>query len=447
MSRSKLFLGKLHYTDPETCFSRKLPAMPGLAPDPIKNPTSSLQKFQRVRNQSMVLCNPLKIEDFVVQPITDVSPPKWHLAHTTWFFENFILVPHDKTYQVFHKDYSFLFNSYYVAAGPRWMRSERGFLTRPTVEEIMQYRVHVDEAMERFLLQTSDLEVLKLLELGLQHEQQHQELLLYDLKYILGQNPLFPTYQTLSPGTDATREDMSWLPVSEGLFEIGYEGPGFHFDNEEGRHQVYLHAFEMASHLVTIGEFLEFINDGGYKQARWWLSEGWDWVTKEGIESPLYWVRQDGGWSQYTLAGLQPLNMNEPVAHVSFFEAEAYARWRGLRLPTEFEWEVACAQYQPEIPTSAHFVEDGQYRPVVTGGNDFFGNLWEWTASAYRPYPFYKTPEGAIGEYNGKFMINTMVLRGGSYATPRDHIRRTYRNFFHPHLQWLFSGFRVARYK
>ncbi|MEM9327536.1 MAG: ergothioneine biosynthesis protein EgtB [Bacteroidota bacterium] len=421
--------------------------MPSLAPNPVKHSLSILEKFQRVRRQSTRLCEPLKTEDYVVQPVTDVSPPKWHLAHTTWFFENFVLVPNDPSYRVFHKDYSFLFNSYYVAAGPRWMRSERGYLTRPTVSEVMEYRAHVDAAMEHFLGQHDLGPISKTVELGLQHEQQHQELLLYDLKYILGQNPLFPAYQDLPESNAVDMPLTEWLPVGQGVYDIGYQGEGFHFDNEEGEHQVFLHDLEISSHLVRVSDYLEFVSDGGYEQAKWWLSEGWDWVSREGIESPLYWVRQDGGWSYYTLGGLRPLDGSEPVAHVSFYEADAYARWKGLRLPTEFEWEVACRQYQPEVPEGAHFVEEGHYHPKTTGGTDFFGNLWEWTDSAYRPYPFYQPPAGAIGEYNGKFMINQMVLRGGSCATPRDHIRTTYRNFFHPHLQWLFSGFRVARHK
>ncbi len=421
--------------------------MPGPSPNPVQDALSSLEKFKNVRSQSEVLCAPLTVEDHVVQPITDVSPPKWHLAHTTWFFENFILVPSDKNYKVFHKDYSFLFNSYYVAAGPRWMRSERGYLTRPTVQEVMDYRQHVDVAMAEFLERTESEAVLKLLELGMQHEQQHQELLLYDLKYILGQNPLFPVYQETSATAEQRIPVQRWLEVVAGVYDIGYQGPAFHFDNEEGEHQVFLHDFEISSQLVTVREYLEFVKDGGYQEPRWWLSEGWDWVTREEVQSPLYWIRQDGGWSHYTLGGVRPLDLDAPVAHVSFFEADAFARWKGLRLPTEFEWEVACQQYQPDIPRGANFVEDAHYGPIVTGEYDFFGNLWEWTSSAYRPYPFYQPPEGAIGEYNGKFMINQMVLRGGSCATPRDHIRKTYRNFFHPHLQWLFNGFRLARYK
>lgn len=402
-----------------------------------------LQRFRQVRKQSSLLCGPLETEDYVAQPITDVSPPKWHLAHTTWFFENFILVPFAPNYQVFHPEYCYLFNSYYVSVGARWMRAERGSLTRPSVKDIYAYRAHVDEAMERYFDQKVGDEVLEIFELGLQHEQQHQELLLYDIKYILGQNPLFPPYAQKEIAASSAAPSLQWLRVEEGLYGIGHQGSSFHFDNEKGHHKVFLEAFEVASHTVTVGEYLEFVQNGGYAETTLWLSEGWDWVSANEVQSPLYWIKQDGGWYYYTLQGLVPLNLNEPVSHVSFFEADAFARWKGLRLPTEFEWEAASGQYGNK---SGNFVENGKYRPVSTEEPDFFGNLWEWTASAYRPYPRYAPPAGAIGEYNGKFMINQMVLRGGSYATPKDHIRKTYRNFFHPHLQWLFSGFRLARY-
>lgn len=402
-----------------------------------------LERFLQVRGQSKRLCKPLETEDYVAQPMTDVSPPKWHLAHTTWFFENFILVPYAKGYAVFHSEYCYLFNSYYVSVGARWMRAERGSLTRPTVKDIYAYRAHVDEAMIRFFEQEVTDEILQVFELGLQHEQQHQELLLYDIKYILGQNPLFPEYDSGDQFATQNERNLRWLPISEGLYEIGHEGNDFHFDNEKGFHKVFLEDFEIASHTVTIGEYLEFVRSGGYKEPTFWLSEGWDWVTSNEIESPLYWIKQDGGWYHYTLQGLMPLVPSEPVSHVSFYEADAFARWKGMRLPTEFEWEVASGQYGN---ASGNFVENGNYRPVATEQPDFFGNLWEWTASAYRPYPRYAPPAGAIGEYNGKFMVNQMVLRGGSYATPTDHIRKTYRNFFHPHLQWLFSGIRLARF-
>lgn len=417
--------------------------MPETLTDPLLSNRTLLHRYQQVRQQTHRLCEPLETEDYVAQPMTDVSPPKWHLAHTTWFFENFILVPHHPDYQVFHAEYCYLFNSYYVSVGARWMRAERGSLTRPTVQDIYAYRKYVDEAITQFLQTDQASQTQEVFELGLQHEQQHQELLLYDIKYILGQNPLFPAYASAARVVPEVSSKAQWLQVEQGLYDVGYDGDGFHFDNEQGRHKVYLERFEISSHLVTIGEYLEFVQSGGYRKATFWLSEGWDWLTREQVESPLYWVKQDGGWFYYTLHGLLPLDPNEPISHISFYEADAYARWKGLRLPTEFEWEVACDQYGT---AKVNFVEDSAFRPIPSQEPDFLGNLWEWTSSSYRPYPRYAAPEGAIGEYNGKFMINQMVLRGGSYATPADHIRQTYRNFFHPHLQWLFSGFRLARY-
>ncbi len=420
--------------------------MPTITSELTKSQQDVQKRFAQARKQSEIICNPLETEDFVAQPITDVSPPKWHLAHTTWFFENFILVPHMPGYRVFHKDYSFLFNSYYVSVGARWVRANRGNLTRPSVDDIYAYRKHVDEWASKFLNEAQSAEILRLFELGIQHEQQHQELLLYDIKFILGQNPLFPKYCDQDCIVQDQSTDQSWLAVEEGIYEIGYEGSGFHFDNEEGRHKTYLHQFEIASNLVTNREYLEFVNDGGYDKTTLWLSDGWDWRQKEEIATPLYWIRQDGGWHHYTLQGLKPLNPDEPVTHLSFYEADAFARWKGLRLPTETEWEVACMKYEPQPLEEANFVEKGIYRPYSAQSHQFLGNLWEWTGSSYRPYPYYDPPEGAIGEYNGKFMSNQMVLRGGSYATPANHIRPTYRNFFHPHLQWLFSGVRLCRH-
>ncbi len=378
----------------------------------------------------------------------DVSPPKWHLAHTTWFFETFVL-SNSPGYKVFNDDYGFLFNSYYESVGKRVLRVNRGLMTRPTIDEVMDFRQFVDERMEAFLTSGSvPSDLLPVIELGLQHEQQHQELLLYDIKYILGHNPLFPPYRENGPSQPSgSPAELHFLPVGEGLYEIGYEGNEFHFDNEEGVHKTFLHDFAIANRLVTNGEYLEFIQDGGYSDFRHWLSEGWEWVKAGQIKAPHYWYEIDGQWHNYTLHGLQKVDPNLPVAHVSYFEADAFARWKGLRLPTEFEWEVACRKYAPEIPESANFVDQRQFGPTVESDEyQFYGNLWQWTSSSYLAYPYFKTVEGAIGEYNGKFMVNQMVLRGGSYATSSNHIRPTYRNFFHPNLRWLFNGIRLAKH-
>ena len=406
------------------------------------------EKFKSIRDFSLVLCDPLEKEDYVVQPTMDVSPPKWHLAHTTWFFETFLLAPFDKAFKPFNKDYALLFNSYYIAAGERWVRSERGALTRPTVEEVIAYRKYVDQACVEYLEthQLSDRERY-ILEVGLNHEQQHQELLLYDIKYILGHNPLFPRYTQMKQESLIRNVEPGWIEVPEGVYEIGHKEDSFCYDNETSPHKVYLQHMEIANQLVTNKEYLEFIQDGGYTSHQYWLSEGWDWVNRERIKAPMYWIREDDDWYQYTLNGLQPLDKNLPVSHISFYEAEAFATWKGYRLPTEFEWEVAARMTEPNISKDSNFVESGHFSERATGGYDFLGNLWEWTSSPYRPYPHFKPDEGALGEYNGKFMINQMVLRGGSYGTSKSHIRHTYRNFFHPHLQWMFSGIRLARYK
>lgn len=406
----------------------------------------AVQKYQEVREASVRLCAPLEKEDFVVQPVVDVSPPKWHLAHTTWFFETFLLLPFLKDYRLFNTQYPFLFNSYYVAAGPRWQRASRGNLTRPSVDDIFRYRNHVDRHM-MLLLGGSSIseEFATILELGLNHEQQHQELLYYDIKYIFGHNPIFPIYKESKVYINKFKQ-LGWLSVPSGNYEVGFSGEGFHFDNEEGLHTVYLHGFEIADRLVSNGEYLEFIQAGGYRDPSFWLSEGWDWVQQHQVTAPLYWIYEEEGWFYYTLSGYKLVDLDRPVMHVSYYEADAFARWRGCRLPTEQEWEVVATRFEPTIPKEAHFTDNQVYEPFYTGGYDFHGSLWEWTASAYLPYPFYKVPPGALGEYNGKFMINQMVLRGGSFATSRDHIRTTYRNFFHPHLRWMFSGIRLAKH-
>ena len=387
----------------------------------------------------------------MVQPVVDVSPPKWHLGHTTWFFENFVLAPQKRGYKLYNKQYGFVFNSYYETVGNRVLRTDRGNLTRPSVEEIINYRNYVDQHMLDFLSNLKDCpqELGELIELGLQHEQQHQELLFYDIKYILGHNPLFPAYQKETPTNTSITSvpSLSFLEVAQGNYQIGTDSNGFHFDNEEGKHQVYLHDFAIANRLISNGEYLEFMESGGYESFQYWLSEGWGWVNENKKKSPLYWHKIEGKWHYYTLHGLKELRLDEPVAHISLFEADAYARWKDLRLATEYEWEIACRTNQSQVPNAANFVENGLYGPTYFVDNcQFYGDLWEWTNSAYLPYPYFKISPGAIGEYNGKFMINQMVLKGGSYATPKDHIRPTYRNFFHPHLQWQFAGIRLAKY-
>lgn len=406
-----------------------------------------LDRFLSIRKQTNAICAPLEKEDFVVQPIVDVSPPKWHLGHTTWFFETFILVEHCKGYQVFDANYNFLFNSYYETVGSRVIRTNRGNLTRPGVEKIMEYRAYVDKHMSTFLNDGCPDHLKPIVELGLQHEQQHQELLIYDIKYILGKNPLFPAYDSKTIAENIIPAAFQWLNVEEGVYEIGFNGAGFSFDNEHGRHKTYLNNFAIANRLVTTAEYLEFIDAGGYQDFRFWLSEAWEWVKTNNIEAPEYWHNIGEKWQVYQLnGGLQPLDLNAPVSHISFFEAEAFAKWKGMRLPTEQEWEVACTKFGV-ISEKSNFSDNGIYQPLPAREsiNQFYGDCWEWTASAYRPYPYYEAPEGAIGEYNGKFMINQMVLRGGSCATPANHIRATYRNFFHPHLRWMFSGIRLVK--
>ncbi|AHM62290.1 hypothetical protein D770_20205 [Flammeovirgaceae bacterium 311] len=412
-----------------------------------------LDRFKQIRSMSEEICTPLQPEDYVVQPVVDVSPPKWHLGHTTWFFEEFVLDGNLPGYKRYDSQFAYIFNSYYETVGKRILRTNRGNLTRPPIDEVYRYRSWVNEHMERYLQEEEIGEEMQhIIELGLQHEQQHQELLVYDIKYILGNNPLFPVYKPkpeTSAAPAAAPEPMRMLPIEEGVYEIGWQHPKrFCFDNELGRHKVYLQAYTIANRLVTNREYLEFMEAGGYGYFRHWLSEAWEWVKQEKVQSPYHWHQVEGEWHRFTMHGLEPINLDEPVTHISFFEADAYAKWKGLRLPTEQEWEVACGRLSPEAPAAANFQGSRRYEPAVrsAGNLQFWGDAWEWTASAYRPYPYFHEAEGAVGEYNGKFMINQMVLRGGSCATPRDHIRATYRNFFNPHLRWMYSGIRLAQH-
>ncbi len=410
--------------------------------------TLLLNQFNQVRLLSEQLCAPLATEDYVVQSMADVSPPKWHLAHTTWFFETFLLLPYLPGYKVFHPKYGYLFNSYYEAVGERHPRFQRGLLTRPTVTEIYQYREYVDDAM-RDLIRSglTRSEVEELVVLGLHHEQQHQELLMTDIKHILAGNPLRPAYRTDLACPDRNLQDLKlksrWLDYEGGLHAIGHEGEGFAFDNESPRHSVYLQDYQLASCRVTNGEYLEFMEAGGYQNPEYWLAEGWTTRQQQDWRSPLYWEQIDGRWQVMTLGGLRSLNEQEPVCHVSLFEADAFARWAGKRLPTEAEWEIAAAP----ISAQGNFLDQGYLHPVPdrTAEPQFYGNVWEWTQSAYLPYPGFQSAAGAVGEYNGKFMCNQMVLRGGSCVTSLDHIRLTYRNFFPTSARWQFTGFRLAQ--
>lgn len=396
----------------------------------IVNPISEIPNIQNqivdqfiaTRKRTEDICRPLQKEDYVVQPIADVSPPKWHLAHTTWFFETFCLSEILPDYQKFDDDFSYLFNSYYETVGKRVLRTDRGNITRPGVDKIYAYRKYVDEHIVNVLTKKPiGSELVNIINLGLQHEMQHQELLLTDIKYILGHNPIFPAYDVHSEiDRIPVTETAEFIPVDQGIYEIGFEGQGFSFDNELNRHKVYLNDFEISSQPVTFGEYIEFVEDGGYKNFRFWHSDGWAWVNENKIESPMFTYVQDGKWFRYTLSGYMPIDPKDTLMHISYYEASAFAAWKKCRLPTEFEWEAASDLFK-------------------------WGNCWEWTNSAYLAYPGFKTAPGAIGEYNGKFMVNQMVLRGASQATSPGHSRNTYRNFFHPHLQWQYAGIRLTR--
>jgi ergothioneine biosynthesis protein EgtB len=414
-----------------------------------------VERYAKVRGFTESLCEGLATEDFVVQSMPDVSPTKWHLAHTSWFFETFVLRPHLGGYRPIEEGYAFLFNSYYVNAGERHCRAQRGYISRPTVAEVFDYRRHVDAAMTT-LLEEADEDALRVLEplvtIGIHHEQQHQELLLTDLKHVFSVNPLRPVYRhraaepTRQPA-DQPGDQPRWIGFDGGLVWIGHSGGGFAYDNESPRHQEFVQPFALADRLVTNGEYREFMEDGGYARPDLWLSMGWATAQENGWTEPFYWERRDGEWWIFTLDGMRPVDPREPVCHLSYFEADAFARWAGARLPTEAEWEVAAAS----VPLDGNFVESRLHHPAApmadpAGGlRQMFGDVWEWTRSQYTPYPGYTPPAGALGEYNGKFMCNQFVLRGGSCATSVTHARPTYRNFFPPDATWQFTGLRLAR--
>jgi len=438
---------------------------PRTAPAEIYRGTLA-DSYRQVRAWTHALTEPLTTEDYVVSSMPDVSPTKWHLAHTSWFFETFVLGPHLDGYRPLDPRYAFLFNSYYVQAGERHCRAQRGLVTRPTVEQVFEYRAHVDEHMLR-LIESVDAdstegsrgagaaELHELITLGLNHEQQHQELMLTDIKHVLWTNPLRPTYrerhrEPSSASDVATEGAAAWMDVPEGVYRIGSDGGGFAYDNEGPAHRVFLEPFRIATRLATNAEYLAFMHDGGYRRPELWLSAGWDAVRGQGWEAPLYWERSGEEWSIFTLHGTEPVNGAEPVSHVSFYEADAFARWAGARLPTEAEWEVAAANARLD----GAFAESRLFHPHAPNAGteersgdvlqQLYGDVWQWTGSQYTPYPGYRPAPGAIGEYNGKWMADQWVLRGASIATPRSHARRTYRNFFHSPTRWQFSGIRLA---
>jgi ergothioneine biosynthesis protein EgtB len=403
------------------------------------------ERLVATRSLTEDLAGPLSAEDQTVQSMPDVSPTKWHRAHTSWFFETFLLVPGLAGYRQFHPDYGYLFNSYYQAVGAQYPRQERGLVSRPGIQEITDYRVHVDRAMGSLLERRLDDPTASLVELGIQHEQQHQELLLMDIKHVLSRNPMLPAYDRIELSPPSVPGSTTWTAHPGGICLLGHEGQGFGFDNEFPRHRVYVEPFALADRPVTCGEWLAFLEDGGYRRPELWLSDGWATVRTEGWECPLYWSRADGAWREFTLGGPIPLNPAQPVCHLSYYEADAFARWAGNRLPTEAEWEVAAAGR----PTGGNLLDRSVLHPspVAVSAADAspFGDVWQWTSSAYSPYPGFEIPAGAVGEYNGKFMVNQYVLRGGSCVTPPDHIRTSYRNFFPASARWVFAGLRLAR--
>ncbi|MGB5835047.1 MAG: ergothioneine biosynthesis protein EgtB [Thiohalocapsa sp.] len=421
-------------------------------PDNSLGRTELVEDYRRVRRMSERICDPLAVEDYVLQTVVETSPPKWHLAHVSWFYETFLLKPFLPGYRVFNDRFDYLFNSYYEQTDSGyWPRPERGLLSRPTVAEVYAYRRHVDESMERLITDSTGEHwplVAERLAIGLNHEQQHQELLLTDIKFNLAYNPLRPAYRPDLPSAPCAEPiALSYVGFDGGIVQIGAAAEGFGYDNEYPRHRVLLEPYQLADRLVTNREYQDFVDDGGYCDPALWLSDGWGRVQTDGWRAPLYWQRMDNTWHEMTLAGLRPLNPAEPVCHVSYFEADAFARWAGRRLPTEAEWEHAAA----DRPVLGNFVDAGRLHPaaateqaVAAQPQQLFGDCWEWTASAYLPYPGYRVPAGALGEYNGKFMNGQMVLRGGSCATSPEHARASYRNFFYPHERWQFKGIRLA---
>jgi ergothioneine biosynthesis protein EgtB len=414
---------------------------------PASAPAAALaERFRAVRAATAALAAPLSPEDCQVQSMPDASPVKWHLAHTTWFFETFVLERSEPAFAPFDAAFRVLFNSYYNTVGPQHARPARGLVSRPSLERVLAYRAAVDERVLAWLARgAAREEALRIVELGLHHEQQHQELILTDLKHALAQSPLRPAYRALAEAPRAAVPPLGFETYAEGVRWIGHAGPGFAFDNEAPRHRVLLQPFALASRCATNGEWLAFIAEGGYDRPELWLADGWAWRQAEGIEAPLYWQRDDGAWSVHTLGGVRALREDEPVTHVSYYEASAFAEWAGARLPSEFEWETASF----EIAAQGNFVERDLLHPAPAAAGarlaQLFGDVWEWTRSDYAPYPGFAPPAGALGEYNGKFMVNQRVLRGGSCATPQSHIRPTYRNFFPPTARWQFSGVRLAR--
>jgi ergothioneine biosynthesis protein EgtB len=421
---------------------------------PVEEPPSTtttatlLQRYRQTRKFTEKICEPLEVEDYVIQTMDDVSPTKWHLAHTSWFFETFLLDPHLDGYQTPDERYRFLFNSYYNTVGAQHYRPHRGFISRPGVADVNRYRAHVDDHMEQLLSGDFDDALAPVVEIGINHEQQHQELMLTDIKHVLSCNPLRPSYhrKPLAAVPTGSPAALEWLPYGEGIREIGHTGDDFAYDNEGPRHRVFLEPFDLASRLVTAAEYLNFINDGGYARPELWLSEGWAVAQERGWLAPLYWEKGNGGWHLFTLSGMRDVEGDEPVTHLSYYEADAYARWAGARLPTEAEWESVASV----VAIAGNFADNSRFHPVpcrdaAARPSQLFGDVWEWTASSYAPYPGYRPPEGAIGEYNGKFMCNQYVLRGGSCATSKSHVRATYRNFFPADARWQFSGIRLAR--